>query len=449
MNVVARALAVLLTPSLVTLGAAQPITYQGSLAEGGQPADGLFALSFSLFDSEAGGAQVGPTLSFGSHPVSAGLFTAELDFGDGVFDGEERWLETRVDGTTLSPRTRVTAAPKAIHAAFSDATRGINVASNGNIGLRVANPLHDIHLGLPSSAGAGIFFGDGSGLNGTKLSVFGSNNQIFRINLDPNGVSGFEQFEIAFNSTPIFIIDDDRVITTPTIFGDQVTMNEDLIMNERIVMGAPFSVAAIAIDRNTPQTISIQNDTGDGISIACLDPGGAEALSAVAPLGTAAFLAGEVQIIGNLSKSSGSFKIDHPLEPAHKYLSHSFVESPDMKNIYDGVATLGDGGRVEVVLPDYFEALNTDFRYQLTCIGGFAPVFIEREISANSFSIAGGRPGLRVSWQVTGTRRDAFALGNPIVVEEEKTGDERGRYLYPQGFGAPAEDGIGMERLRR
>jgi len=157
----------------------------------------------------------------------------------------------------------------------------------------------------------------------------------------------------------------------------------------------------------------------------------------------AGYFNGNVHVAGTLSKSAGSFKIDHPLDPAGKTLSHSFVESPDMKNIYDGVATLDADGRAEVTLPDYFEALNEDFRYQLTCLGGYAPVYIEREISASSFVIAGGKAGLRVSWQVTGTRHDAYAQQHPIVVEQDKPEGERGKYLNPEAFGKPAELGIG------
>ncbi|HZS45939.1 MAG TPA: hypothetical protein VFC63_12620, partial [Blastocatellia bacterium] len=63
-----------------------------------------------------------------------------------------------------------------------------------------------------------------------------------------------------------------------------------------------------------------------------------------------------VQILGTLSKAAGSFKIDHPLEPDKKYLYHSFVESPDMKNIYDGVVVLDRRGQAVVTLPDWFEA---------------------------------------------------------------------------------------------
>jgi len=140
-----------------------------------------------------------------------------------------------------------------------------------------------------------------------------------------------------------------------------------------------------------------------------------------------------------VTKGSGSFKIDHPLDPANKYLSHSFVESPDMKNFYDGIVTLDASGSAEVVLPDYFEALNRDFRYQLTCLGGYAPVYISSEISGNKFTIAGGTSGLRVSWAVTGIRKDAYAVAHPIVVEELKAEKNRGRYLYPSELGQPAD----------
>jgi trimeric autotransporter adhesin len=70
--------------------------------------------------------------------------------------------------------------------------------------------------------------------------------------------------------------------------------------------------------------------------------------------GYAAYLDGRVYIRGPLSKPGGSFKIDHPLDPANKYLSHSFVESPDMKNVYDGVVVLDDNGEAVIDLPDWF-----------------------------------------------------------------------------------------------
>jgi hypothetical protein len=151
---------------------------------------------------------------------------------------------------------------------------------------------------------------------------------------------------------------------------------------------------------------------------------------------------GRVQVVGNLIKGGGSFQIDHPLDPQNKYLSHSFVESPDMKNIYDGVAVLDANGAATVELPPYFEALNRDFRYQLTPIGVYAPLYIAAEVAGNRFTIGGGQPGLKVSWQVTGIRHDPYAEQNRIVVEQEKPGAERGRYLYPAVYGRPESEGV-------
>jgi hypothetical protein len=152
---------------------------------------------------------------------------------------------------------------------------------------------------------------------------------------------------------------------------------------------------------------------------------------------------GNVTITGTLSKGGGSFKIDHPLDPENKYLSHSFVESPDMKNVYDGNVVLDAKGEATVTLPDWFEALNKDFRYQLTALGAPGPnLYVADEIADHQFRIAGGTPGGKVSWMVTGIRQDAWANQNRIPVEQEKPADERGRYLYPVAFGLPLDKGI-------
>ncbi len=123
---------------------------------------------------------------------------------------------------------------------------------------------------------------------------------------------------------------------------------------------------------------------------------------------------------GTLAKGSGTFKIDHPLDPANEYLYHSFVESPDMMNIYNGSVITDKHGFATVTLPHYFEALNRDFRYQLTPVGQFAQVFIAKKVDGNRFVIKTNKPGVEVSWQVTGIRHDAFANQHRIVVEEPK-----------------------------
>ncbi|GGT11723.1 hypothetical protein ACFFV7_36195 [Nonomuraea spiralis] len=153
-------------------------------------------------------------------------------------------------------------------------------------------------------------------------------------------------------------------------------------------------------------------------------------------------LEGGCSIYGSLSKPGGTFLIDHPLDPAGKYLSHSFVESPEMLNVYSGVAVTDDQGKVTVALPDYFEALNRDHRFQVTPIGRLAMAAVDGGVRDNAFTIRTDQPNVTVSWQVTGVRQDPWALAHPVEVEKEKPAEERGMLLYPEEHGFPATMGI-------
>ncbi|AFL89755.1 hypothetical protein Terro_3541 [Terriglobus roseus DSM 18391] len=144
---------------------------------------------------------------------------------------------------------------------------------------------------------------------------------------------------------------------------------------------------------------------------------------------------GNVEVEGNLTKASGSFKIDDPIDPSNKYLYHSFVESPDMKNIYDGSVTTDGRGDAVVTMPAYFEALNRDFRYQLTVIGQFAQAIVATKIANGSFVIKTDKPNVEVSWQVTGIRQDAWANAHRTPNEVDKPEKEKGHYLHPELFG--------------
>ena len=146
---------------------------------------------------------------------------------------------------------------------------------------------------------------------------------------------------------------------------------------------------------------------------------------------------GDLDVVGILSKSGGSFKIDHPLDPENKYLSHSFVESPDMMNIYNGNVRTDRDGYAIVELREYFEALNRDFRYQLTVIGQFAQAIVAEKIDDGQFVIRTNLGMVEVSWQVTGIRHDPWADANRIPVEEDKPAVERGTYLVPGVYGKP------------
>lgn len=152
---------------------------------------------------------------------------------------------------------------------------------------------------------------------------------------------------------------------------------------------------------------------------------------------------GNVQVTGNIAGGSKTFKIDHPLDPENKYLYHVSVESPDMMNIYNGNITTNSNGDAVVTMPSYFDALNTDCRYQLTVIGQFAQAIVSNEIANNQFTIKTDKPNVKVSWQVTGIRKDAYAEKHRVQVEVEKAPQDRGLYVNPDVYNQPADKGIG------
>jgi hypothetical protein len=133
--------------------------------------------------------------------------------------------------------------------------------------------------------------------------------------------------------------------------------------------------------------------------------------------------------VGVLSKASGTFTIDHPLDPQGKILNHYFIEGPEMLNIYRGSVVLSAAGRAEVNLPDYFDALNRNPQVVLTGIGS-PDVYLVEEVSGNRFTV-GGKPGTKVNWIATGERKDVSAevTRRMMPVEQPKTGALAGRML--------------------
>jgi hypothetical protein len=174
--------------------------------------------------------------------------------------------------------------------------------------------------------------------------------------------------------------------------------------------------------------------------------GGGDAILAQAGSGYAGNFSGNLNVTGAIFAGTKDFKIDHPLDPANKYLLHASVESSEMMNIYTGNVTTDQQGDAVVSLPDWFEALNADFRYQLTVIGQFAQAIVAREIQNHEFTIRTNMPNVKVSWQVTGVRQDAFAKSHPLIVEEEKSAQLKGFYIHPELYGAPAEKQIEWAR---
>ena len=271
--------------------------------------------------------------------------------------------------------------------------------------------------------------------------------------------------------------------SAPTIYGDNTSSGRGVSgssVSGRGVEGITFSGngvhgssgasgyagrfdGRIRVDSTAPDA-ALVNNTGSGRGLRVLSSGdtgiwavtsGSTAFAAVdaardnATL-LAGYFSGRVHVTGALSKASGSFTIDHPLDPENSTLSHSFVESPDMMNIYNGNVVTDANGFATVTLPEWFEALNADYRYQLTVIGGgdaWTQARVARKIAENSFVIQTSAPAAEVSWQVTGVRRDPWANANRVRVEEAKPIEEQGTFMHPEAWGQPREKGAAWRRL--
>ena len=400
-SIIAAAITALFIASS-TASAQFEFTYQGNIDVAGVPANGLYDMQFRLSDfTTPGGFHVSDEVL--AITVTDGLFSVEIDFGFADYDSgiaQEIEILLRQTGggggyTALSPKQRLTSTPRAILANRATVAEFLDLPINqgGN------SPAASFSISNSNATGTGI---SGTG------RVYGIDG------FSTVGIGG--RFRTSSSATNAVALQ--GTITSTT--------------------AGAFSAAVRGINNGT---------SFSGIGVYGSHAGSGWGIYGTSASGLAGAFVGDVSIVGTLSKSGGSFKIDHPQDPENMFLSHSFVESPDMKNIYDGVIILNKQGQAIVTLPSYFNALNQDFRYQLTTIGSYAPVYILSKIEssqdANSFIIAGGTPNLEVSWMVTGIRHDAWANQNRIPIEEYKSNSEKGKYLNPDSFGKPKELVIG------
>lgn len=141
-------------------------TYQGELKSAGQAASGAHDIRFKLFDTAAGGTQVGSTICVNNVQVSDGKFTTPVDFGQQFVTAAQRFIEIEVRADSgldcanvggfvvLFPRQLVTATPIATHAktAFSLAAgdgspaNAVNVDNDGKVGVGTTTPTHTVHI---------------------------------------------------------------------------------------------------------------------------------------------------------------------------------------------------------------------------------------------------------------------------------------------------------------
>ena len=210
------------------------------------------------------------------------------------------------------------------------------------------------------------------------------------------------------------------------------------------VRGISQSAEGIQGESNTSTGVGGSSSTSYGVRGSSFsndgvhgDSGSGNGVYGTSTSGNAGYFDGNVVVTGTCTGCLGTYTIDDPLDPANKYLNQAGVASSQMLDLYTGHVTLGANGEAWVDMPSWFQSLNEDFDYQLTCVGGYAPVYIAQEIANNRFEIAGGKPGMKVSWQVTGTRHDPYAEEHPVQPEQNKPASAQGTYLHPELYGQP------------
>lgn len=289
------------------------------------------------------------------------------------------------------------------------------------------------------SGGSGTNYGvygnaDGTGINYGVLG-FSDNNAVAGFNVDGIGLLYAEEPAGNVVSAAIYGNAQGTTLSDQTVgvFGSSTTSGELFSMG---VYGVGYNAT------NNNYGVYGYAD-GNGLNDYAIGTFGEVGLTGSFLGDYAGYFFGDLETSGFLTKAGGTFKIDHPLDPENKYLYHSFVESPDMMNVYNGNATTDANGIAVISLPSYFEAENIDFKYQLTCIGQFAQAIVKEEVANNQFTVQTDKPNVKVSWQVTGVRNDKWAQARRVVPEVEKKGAEKGRYLHPELFGQPHSQSIG------
>jgi hypothetical protein len=283
---------------------------------------------------------------------------------------------------------------------------GVGVSGQGAIGVEGTGQEFGV-IGNGSGSGPGV-----KGVATQAPGLVGNSDSV-------TGVYGFVAPGPGFTGQLPISAPDSKYNGNASIVGESVGQEQWGVLGLSHGSGG-IGVAGIADGAGASGVNGVGGPSGNGVLGQC-SSGNAICGETTASSGNyAGFFRGNVQITGTLFKSAGGFWIDHPLDRERKYLAHSFVESHEMINVYAGNTSLDESGEACVGLPLWFEALNEDFRYQLTCVGSYGPVFVAEEIQEGRFKIAGGRPGMKVSWQVIGRRHDEYARQHPIPIEIEK-----------------------------
>jgi hypothetical protein len=199
-------------------------------------------------------------------------------------------------------------------------------------------------------------------------------------------------------------------------------------------------------DGLVPSLVRMENQNPTGTALTVINGAGDNvdgfALSVLGPTFLSGFLtAGSTEVLGSLDVAgTKNFRIDHPLDPENKTLRHFCSEGAEPLNVYSGNAVTDGHGYATVILPDYFESINRDVRYQITVVdegdgAGFVHAKVARKVRDNRFVVRTSAPRVEFSWRVEGVRNDAWIRTHGFRAEAEKRAGERGTYLAPDLYG--------------
>jgi hypothetical protein len=447
--IAALSIVFLVLTSFVSAAVPNRIYYQGQLTDAlGAPLDTVINMTFTIYDDSSTGAAVWWSETQPGIVVSSGLFTVLLGsvnaIVDTVFRDNFRWLGVQIaSDPEITPRTRLVTVPYAYRVSTLDGATGGHVF--GWIQLHSDLVIGDLFI---EGAPGGLHVTDG---NDPFFQADGNTKQVGIGMIDPDGDFHVEttdnlfsgSFSSTFPNTSTRVVQSEYMGTgnydATAVYGKCApqdyygfggefeggyiglcgkvfpTGSEYYIAGYGLAyggsgfnfgfqgraLGSGFNYGAFGEASGAGTNYGIY---GRAVDSSATTNYGVYGFAANAPTNWAGYFQGNVTLTGEFVYGKGGSKIDHPLDPENKYLRHSSVESPEMKN---------------------------------------------EKISDNRFKIASGAPGMEVSWQVTGIRKDAFAEANRIQIETNKPVDEQGKYLHPEAYGLGDEYGVNYEQHKR
>lgn len=360
-------------------------------------------------DFKIGGTDVATLTN--SHLVLKGT-TPKITIGDGgeedtalIFDGNAQdfyiGLDDSADDLVIGTGSTVGTNPKVV------IENGGSVAINSATADPLSLGFTGTGLSINEDSGTGFIQVDSGNGSRIDFGVSGSRNTTFYA--DGSG----SEFS--------------RTSNHPIHFKTNNTERLRILNNGNVGIGLSSPASKFHVRVGTDNNFEVQETAGDLRLLAINDARIANVRMEFAA-SAYQFLTGNVTIDGSLSKGSGSFKIDHPLESKQDThnLYHSFVEAPQADNIYRGKANLENGtasinlDAVSNMTEGTFTALNREVQCYTTNETDWDAVKGSVEGNILNIESQNKTSSATVSWLVIGERQDKQIYNSSLTDENGK-----------------------------